>query len=101
MEINNKSPIHLKESAIPDDKKKENQALYRACQDFEAILLNKMMTTMRNSIPDDGLFKKSFGEKIYQSMLDEELSNKMVQGPGIGFGDLLFHQLITKGEHQE
>lgn len=100
MEINNKAPIQLKETLVPDDKIKENQALYRACQDFEAILLHKMMTTMRDSIPEDGLFEKSFGEKVYQSMLDEELSNKMAHGPGIGFGDLLFQQLTAKGEQQ-
>ena len=55
----------------------EENKLLDACKDFEAILLNKMMSTMRESIPEGGLFKKSFGEKIYQSMLDEEMTKQM------------------------
>ena len=53
----------------------ENKKLKEACQDFEAILLNNMVTEMRKTIPEGGLFEKSYGEKIYQSMLDEEMTS--------------------------
>ncbi|MFZ5760734.1 MAG: rod-binding protein [Thermodesulfobacteriota bacterium] len=71
----------------------EGKKLRQACQDFEAILLNRLLSAMRESIPDDGLFEKSFGEKMYQSMLDEEMTKNMAHGKGVGIGDLLFHEL--------
>ncbi|MBI5557536.1 MAG: rod-binding protein [Deltaproteobacteria bacterium] len=77
----------------------ENKKLLDACKDFEAILLNKMFSTMRESIPEGGLFEKSFGEKIYQSMLDEEMTKEMAHGKGIGIGELLYRSLSRKINH--
>ncbi|MFH1215943.1 MAG: rod-binding protein [Pseudomonadota bacterium] len=77
----------------------ENKKLEEACRDFEAILLNKLLSTMRESIPDDGLFEKSFGEKMYQSMLDEEMTKNMAHGKGIGIGELLYRQLSGALNH--
>jgi flagellar protein FlgJ len=71
----------------------EKKKLLEACKDFEAILLNKMVSTMRESIPEGGLFEKSFGEKIYQSMLDEEMTKEWAHGKGTGIGELLYQQL--------
>ncbi|MBI4793343.1 MAG: rod-binding protein [Deltaproteobacteria bacterium] len=71
----------------------EENKLLDACKDFEAILLNKMMSTMRESIPEGGLFKKSFGEKIYQSMLDEEMTKQMAHGKVRGIADMLYQHL--------
>jgi len=71
----------------------ENKKLLEACKDFEAILLNKMLSTMRESIPEGGLFEKSYGEKIYQSMLDEQMTNEWAHGKGMGLGELLYKQL--------
>ena len=67
--------------------------LKKACKDFEAIILNKLFSAMRKTVPEDGLFEKSFGEKIYQSMLDEELSKEIAHSRGMGLGELLFKQL--------
>ena len=71
----------------------EHKKLEKACKDFEAILLNQMMSAMRESIPEGGLFEKSFGEEIYQSMLDEEMTRQMAYGKGMGLGKLLYQQL--------
>ena len=77
----------------------ENKKLQEACRDFEAILLNKLVSTMRESIPDDGLFQKSFGEKMYQSLLDEEMTKNMAHGKGIGIGELLYRKLSGSMKH--
>jgi len=71
----------------------EQKKLLEACKDFEAILLNKLLSSMRESIPEGGLFEKSYGEKIYQSMLDEEMTKEWAHGKGMGIGDLLYQQL--------
>lgn len=87
--------IQLKNMAQTADKADEAQ-LEKACKDFEAIILNQMFSAMRKTVPEGGLFEKSFGEKIYQSMLDEELSKKIAHSKGMGLGELLFQQLTNK-----
>ena len=75
----------------------ENKKLRRACADFEALLLNKLVSSMRESVPQGGLFEKSFGEKMFQSMHDEELSRQMASGRGTGLGELLYQKLTDSG----
>jgi peptidoglycan hydrolase FlgJ len=97
----NPSTIQFQQSLQSVDNKNESRfaqsieqkKLLDACKDFEAILLNKMLSTMRESLPEGGLFEKSFGEKIYQSMLDEEMTKQMAHGKGIGIADMLYQHL--------
>lgn len=74
----------------------ENKKLETACKDFEAILLNKIMSSMRESIPEGGLFEKSYGEEIFQSMLDEQLTKEMAHGKGMGLADMLYQELSAQ-----
>lgn len=74
----------------------KNKKLDNACKDFEAIMLNKIMSSMRDSLPEGGLFEKSYGEKIFQSMLDEEMTRQMAHGKGIGLAKLLYEELSKK-----
>ncbi len=72
----------------------DSQKLRKACADFEALLTQQMLATMRQStFEGEGLFKKSYGEKIFQSMVDQELAEQMAAGNGSGLGDMLFAQL--------
>ncbi|MCK9294730.1 MAG: rod-binding protein [Desulfobulbaceae bacterium] len=101
MESITPSSIQFQKSLQSVDNKNEKQfaesiekkKLLDACKDFEAILLNKMLSSMRESIPEGGLFEKSYGEKIYQSMLDEEMTKEWAHGKGMGIGELLYKQL--------
>lgn len=74
----------------------KNKTLRQACADFESVLLNKMISTMRESIPKDGLFEQSFGEEMFQAMHDEEISKSMSGGQGTGLGELLYRQLTQQ-----
>ena len=87
--------IQLKNSAQAADNSDKKQ-LAEACKDFEALLLNKLISSMRESLPEGGLFEKSFAEKMYQSMLDDELSIKMAHSKGMGLGELLFQHLTSE-----
>jgi flagellar protein FlgJ len=72
----------------------EGQKLRKACADFEALLTQQMFATMRESSGEtEGLFAKSEGEKLFQSMMDQELAEKMAAGNGSGLGNMLFEQL--------
>lgn len=92
MDISKLPAAALKESASPADTLKEKK-LRQACADFEAIILEKMLSSARESIPKSGLIDGGFGEEMYQSMYDFELSKKMAHGKGMGLGELLYKQI--------
>ena len=77
--------------AAVDDKK-----LRKVCRDMESMFMNMLLTSMRETVPEGGLIEKSSGEKIMQSMLDQELSNNMAKAGGIGIADMLHRQLAAK-----
>ena len=89
-----KSEIRNPQSEIRNPQ--DEARLEKACKDFEAIILNQMLSAMRKAVPEGGLFEKSYGEKIYQSMMDEELSKNIAHGKGMGLGEMLFRQLTSK-----
>jgi peptidoglycan hydrolase FlgJ len=72
---------------------KEQARLKKACQDFESIFLNYMLSKMRESVPKDDLMGGGNAENIYRGMLDEELSKQIAAGGGMGLGNMLYRQL--------
>ena len=78
----------------------EEEKLKTACQDFEAIFLNFMFQSMKKTLPGDGLFGKSLGKDLYESMYYQELSSDIAKGgKGVGIGEKLYAEL--KGESVE
>ena len=91
-------PQHMPATTKADQQAKmspqEKEQLRKACNDFEALLTHQMLSAMREaSFETEGMFEKSHGEKLFQSMADQEIAEKMATGGGIGFGKMLFEQL--------
>ncbi len=91
--ISQQMPIALKKTAPAADIAKERE-LRKACHDFEAIMLKQMLEAMRKSVPQSGLLDNDgYANKMYQSMQDDELTQVMAQGRGMGLGEVLYKQL--------
>ncbi|MBU0995487.1 MAG: rod-binding protein [Proteobacteria bacterium] len=76
-------------TANNDDKK-----LKEACRDFEGILINMMLKSMRKTLTGDDIFGNSMGKDIYKSMYDQEIAEKIARGENnLGVGDALYRQL--------
>ncbi|OGR35416.1 MAG: flagellar biosynthesis protein FlgJ [Desulfobacula sp. RIFOXYB2_FULL_45_6] len=72
----------------------KEKELKKACEGFEAIILNTMMKSMRESLPGDALFGESNGSNIYKSMYDQYLSEELSRGrQSIGLKELLYQEL--------
>ena len=69
----------------------EAAGLRGAAQQFEALFLQMMLKSMRDTIPSGGLLDSQQGE-FYQSMLDQQWAQTMA-GRGIGLADHLVAQL--------
>ncbi len=73
--------------------KSDDQQLREAANEFEAILMQQVMKSMRDSGFESGLVRKSDGEKVFQSMLDEQYARLNLQSGGLGLGELIYQQL--------
>lgn len=67
-------------------------ALRQAAQQFESIMLNQMLKSMRETASGDGLFDSSEG-RAFQGMLDQQWSSQIAQSRGMGIADMIVRQL--------
>ncbi|MDD4570083.1 MAG: rod-binding protein [Tepidanaerobacteraceae bacterium] len=81
----------LETTVLKSDNNK--QELKSACQQFESIFLNYMLKSMRDTIPDGGLFEKGVTFDIVQSMHDQALAEEISSSGGIGLAQQLYEQL--------
>lgn len=72
---------------------KSKEELKKVCQEFEAIFLNQLLKSMRDTVPDSGFFHKGVSFNIIQSMHDEALADEISKSGGIGLAQQLYDQL--------
>ena len=78
------------------DAEAEAKRLREACQGFEAMFLDIVFKSMRNTVPENTLFGESNGEKIWHSMLDSELMQNVAKSGGVGVADMMYDNLIDQ-----
>ena len=86
--LDTKSLGRLKLSA----KENSPEAIKGVAKQFEAIFINMMLKSMRDATPSDSL-TDSQDLKLYTSMFDQQISQKLASGKGIGLADMLTKQL--------
>ncbi|MDD9303618.1 MAG: rod-binding protein [Desulfobacter sp.] len=60
----------------PVDPEKEKE-LKEACEGFEAIFTQKILQSMRQTLPGDALFPKSNSIEVFESMYDQHLTDQL------------------------
>ena len=73
--------------------KRDDKRLKEACRELESVFINMVFKRMRATVDRGGLIKESYGERLFQSMLDEEFARKASKGQGLGIADMLYQQL--------
>lgn len=71
----------------------DEKRLMETCRDFESIFLGELISSMRKTIPKNGLLGNSFGQDVFQSMLDDEYAKQMALSRSTGLAEILFQQL--------
>lgn len=72
----------------------KDKELKDACAGFEAIFINTMIKSMRQSLPGNAMFKDSNTTKIYQSMQDQQMADQLSKGrSSIGLKNYLYESL--------
>ena len=76
---------------VSDDTK-----LRESANDFEAIFIQQMLKTMRKTSFESDLLPKSEGEKVFQSLLDEQYAQISAKSGSLGLGEMIYQQLKPK-----
>ncbi len=74
-------------------KQSSPEALKAAARQFEAVFMNMLLKSMRETTSQDGMFD-SEQTRMYTSMLDQQLAQTMASR-GIGLADVMVRQLST------
>ena len=73
--------------------KNPQEGLKAAAQQFETLFLQMVMKSMRDAVPQDGLFN-SDQSRFYTGLLDQQMAqNLATSGKGVGFARLIEQQL--------
>ncbi|MEN3112157.1 flagellar assembly peptidoglycan hydrolase FlgJ [Uliginosibacterium paludis] len=94
--MNVQQPNALDPNSLADIKRlsRENspEANKAVAKQFEAMFMQIVMKSMRDSVPDDGIFG-SESTKFYQSLADQQLVMQMAQKGGLGLAEVIERQL--------
>jgi flagellar protein FlgJ len=71
----------------------EEQKLKKACDDFEALLIQFMFKSMKKTVPGNGILDGGYQQDMYESMFFQEVATKLARERGFGFGETLYRQL--------
>jgi Rod binding domain-containing protein len=70
----------------------------KACQEFEAIFIHKMLSSMRAAFESEKGEDKDFGGDMFKSMMDEQLGIALAKAGGIGLARMLGKSLGIEDE---
>lgn len=71
------------------------QELKKAAEDFESLFIQQMLSAMRKTVPESDLFGDRKAEKMFETMLDEEMSKNMSKAGGIGLSKMIYEQMVN------
>ncbi|MFH0781259.1 MAG: rod-binding protein [Pseudomonadota bacterium] len=84
-----------------DRKAKDLASLRKSSQEFEALLLAEMLKSMRQSVPNGGLFEKDTATETFRDMLDSETAKAASRGKGLGIGEAMYKQMAKQIEKKK
>jgi len=76
----------------------DQEKLKKACEDFEAIFVNMLLKSMKNTVDEGGLTKKSHAREMFEGMLNEEMASSIAKGRGIGIAEILYDSLSNENK---
>jgi peptidoglycan hydrolase FlgJ len=77
---------------LQDTGQDSQKALQEACSEFESIFIKMMLDSMRKTVPDSGLIKKSMGRDIYEDFLYDEYAQKMAKTANLGLAETMYNR---------
>ena len=83
-----------KPSYVPKGMK--NEQLKEKCIEFQSILFDSMLKSMRKTVQKNDLFSGGYAEEIYTALLDQEYSKILSKHTKTSLVEALYDQLLRK-----
>ena len=77
---------------------KGEDALRRAAEAFEGLVLGQLLAPMVNTVPTDGPFGGGSAESMYRSFMVDEIGKTVARAGGIGIADSVYAQFAKMQE---
>jgi len=74
------------------------EAIKKTAKQFESLFIQMMLKSMRDTLPEDGMFN-SKQQGMYQDMMDKQLSLNLSMGKGVGLADVIERQLSRQSSN--
>ena len=88
-------------SALRTEARQESpEAIKKVAQQFESLFVQMMLKSMRDTLPDGGLFNSN-QKDMYQDMFDKQLSLNVSSGRGLGLAEVIERQLSRENQPQQ
>jgi peptidoglycan hydrolase FlgJ len=71
----------------------KSSELYKACEDFESILIKQMLDVMRKTVPKDALLDGGIGQDLYEDMLYGKYAEQMAKSSSLGLARMIYEQV--------
>jgi len=81
------------DTTLKGTKGHSEKEIEKASSQFEALLLQQMMSAMWKSVPNEGLLSGSREEAIYRDMLNQGLAESIATGPSVGIKNVVMKEL--------
>lgn len=78
----------------------EPDKLREVAQNFESIFIFQMLDTMYAGLATDGPFGGGTGEKMFRSLMHEEIAKSISVRGGFGIGESVYRELLELQEMQ-
>ncbi|NLM54085.1 MAG: hypothetical protein GX195_04045 [Firmicutes bacterium] len=86
--------ITARAEAAANQRGNSKQALMDAAKQFEALFLNILLAEMRKTVPENDLFGNNRAEKLFESMLDQEIAEQSVKSQSLGLAKMIYDQMV-------
>lgn len=81
--------------------RRERDAIRKVAREFEALMVNEMLKSMRATVQRDSLLGGRSSEDIYRSMLDQEYAAAIASQGGVGLAPLIERELLERSAVQK
>ncbi|MGQ9456156.1 MAG: rod-binding protein [Armatimonadota bacterium] len=78
---------------IEKNASEDHGRLRKACCEMEAVFLNYLLKSMRNTVQETELFGSRRDEKLFREMLDAEVCSLASRTQSLGIADMLYCEL--------
>lgn len=84
----------------PESEAARQARLWKAAEAFEAILLRRLLASMRQAELGDGLLDGSHASRMAREMYDDEIANQAAEGNREGLARVIYEEL-ARLEHDD